>query len=75
MEWLRVVCTVISRDNFQLVQSCFVTYRQRLEEVVPVDEELLHKKIYHKYTYLDSVATIAISDDAVKQDCHLTALI
>ena len=37
-------CTTRRSDNFQVVQSWFVTDRKKLEEMDFADEEFLHKK-------------------------------
>ena len=45
-------CTTSSSDNFQLIQSWIVAYRQKLEELQFVDEEFPNKKINNKDVYI-----------------------
>ena len=51
MEGLNEIHTAISNENIQLLQSCIVIYRKKLEEVVFVEEEFLHKKISNEDIY------------------------
>ena len=61
------MCNAISSQNISLLQSCIVTYRKKLERVVFVEEEFLHKKISNKDVYVDHSAMANIPEDAVKQ--------
>ena len=74
MEGLNEICTAISRENIQLLQSCTVTYGKKLEEVVFVEEEFLLKKISNKSIYMDYGAMADIPEYAVKQYGDLTVL-
>ena len=51
MEGLNEIRTAISNENIQLLQSCIIIYRKKLEEVVFVEEEFLHKKISNEDIY------------------------
>ena len=66
MEGLNEICTLISSENIQLLQSYIVTYRKKIEEVVFVKKEFLHKKISKKDVYVDYGAMADIPQDAVK---------
>ena len=74
MEGLNEIRTVISSENIQLLRSYIVTYRDKLEEEVFVEEEFLHKKISNKDVHVDYGAMADIPEDAVKQYGDLTAL-
>ena len=74
LEGLNEIRTAISSENIQLLQSYIATYREKLEEVVFLEEELLYKKISKKDVYVDYGATADIPHDAVKQYRELTAL-
>ena len=74
LEGLNEIRTAISSENIQLLQSYIATYREKLEEVVFLEEELLYKKISKKDVYVDYGATADIPQDAVKQYRELTAL-
>ena len=74
MEGLNEICSAISRENIQLLQSYVATNRKKLEEVVFIEEEFLYKKISKKDVYKDYGATADISQDAVKQYGDLIAL-
>ena len=74
MEGLNEVCTEISSENIQLLQSYIATYRKKLQEVVFVEQEFLYEKISKKDVYVDYGATADTSQDAVKQHGDLTAL-
>ena len=52
METLIEICIAMSSDNTQLLQCYFAAYRKNLEEVVFVNEEVLHKKISNKDIYM-----------------------
>ena len=54
---LNEIRTAISSDNIQLLQSYIATYREKLEEVIFVEEEFLYKKISKKDVYVDYGAT------------------
>ena len=69
-----MICTAISSENIQLLQSYIVTYRKKLEEVAFVEEEFLHRKISNKDVYVDYGAMADIPEDAVKQYGFSTAL-
>lgn len=57
MEEFRLsVSTAIRNDDCQLIQSYFGTYKNKLEEVVFVDEEFLNSKINNKAVYVDLTA-------------------
>ena len=45
MEGLNEIRKGISSKNIQLLKSYNITYRKKLEEVVSVGQEFLHKKI------------------------------
>lgn len=53
MEGCKEVWTKNSSDNFQLIQSCFVTHTKKLEAVNFIDEEFLLKKINENDVYVD----------------------
>ena len=72
LEGLNEIRTAISSENIQLLQSQIATYREKLEEVVFLEEELLYKKISKKDVYEDYGATADIPQDAVKQYRELT---
>ena len=74
MEGLNEVRTAISSKNIKLLQSYIVTYRKKLDEVIFVEEEFLHKNICNKDVYMDYGAMADIPEDAVKQYGDLTAL-
>ena len=74
MEGLNEIRTAISSENIQLLLSYIVAYRKKLEEVVFVQEEFLHKKLSNKDVYVDYGAMADIPEDAVKQYGYLTAL-
>ena len=74
MEGLYEIRTAISSENIPLLQSYIVTYREKLEEVVFVEEGFLQKKISKKDVYMDCGAMTDIPEDAVKQYGDLTAL-
>ena len=74
MEGLNEICTLISSENIQLLQSYIVTYRKKIEEVVFVKKEFLHKKISKKDVYVDYGAMADIPQDAVNQYDDLRAL-
>ena len=74
MEGLNEICTLISSENIQLLQSYIVTYRKKIEEVVFVKKEFLHKKISKKDVYVDYGAMADIPQDAVNQYDNLRAL-
>ena len=74
MEGLNEIRTAISSENIQLLLSYIVAYRKKLEEVVFVQEEFLHKKLINKDVYVDYGAMADIPEDAVKQYGYLTAL-
>ena len=74
LEGLNEIRTAISSENIQLLQSYIATYREKLEEVVFLEEELLYKKISKKDVYVDYGATADIPQHAVKQYRELTAL-
>ena len=74
MEGLNEIRTAISSENIQLLQSYIATYRNKLDEVVFVEEDFLYKKISNKDVYVDYGATTDIPQDAVKQYGDLTAL-
>lgn len=57
----RAVCTVVNKDNFQLVRSYFITLRKILEGLV------LYKKISNKDVYVD-LCYGTYFENAVKQD-------
>ena len=67
MEGLNEIRTVISNDNIQLQQSYIMTYRKKLEEVVFVRKDFLHKKIRKKDVYVDYGIMVDIPEDAGKQ--------
>ena len=51
--WIQSYCTTLRRsDNFQLVQSLFVTQRKKIEEVKLVDAKFLHKKVNKNVVYM-----------------------
>ena len=52
MERFGEACTTSSCDKFQLVQSCFVTYIEKIEEFSFFDEESLHRKINNRDIYM-----------------------
>ena len=57
MEEFRLsVFTAIGSDDCQLIQSYFGTYKNKLEEMVFVDEEFLNNKINNKAVYVDLTA-------------------
>ena len=64
MKDLNEIRTVISRENIQLRQSYNATYRKKLEEVVFVKGDFLHKKISNKNIYKDYGAMPNIPEDA-----------
>ena len=66
MKGLNEIRTAISSENIQLLLSYIVTYRKKLEEVVFVAEEFLHKKLSNNDVYVDYGAMTDISEDAVK---------
>ena len=74
MEGLYEIRTAISSENIPLLQSYIVTYKEKLEEVVFVEEGFLQKKISKKDVYMDYGAMTDIPEDAVKQYGDLTAL-
>ena len=74
MEGLNEICSAISREIIQLLQSYVATNRKKLEEVVFVEEEFLYKKISKKDVYVDYGATADIPQFAVKQYGDLGAL-
>ena len=74
MEGLNEICTLISSENIQLLQSYIVTYRKKIEEVVFFKKEFLHKKISKKDVYVDYGAMADIPQDAVNQYDDLRAL-
>ena len=74
MEGLNDICTAISSENIQLLQSHIATYRKKLEEVVFMEEGFLYKKISKKGVYVGYGATTDIPQVAVKQYGDLTAL-
>ena len=67
MEGLNEIRTAISSENIQLLQSYIATYRNKLDEVVFVEEDFLYKKISNKDVYVDYGATTDTPQDAVKQ--------
>ena len=67
MGGLNEIRTVISNDNIQLQQSYIMTYRKKLEEVVFVKKDFLHKKIRKKDVYVDYGIMVDIPEDAGKQ--------
>ena len=73
-EDLRGIRAAISSDNIQVLRCYFVTYRKKLEEVVFVDEEFLHKNTTNKDVYVDYSAMADIQEDAVKKYGDLTTL-
>ena len=74
MEGLYEIRPAISSENIPLLQSYIVTCREKLEEVVFVEEGFLQKKISKKDVYMDYGAMTDIPEDAVKQYGDLTAL-
>ena len=73
MEGLNETPTAISSENIQLLEIYIVTYRKKLEEVIFVKENFLHKKISNKDVY-DHGSIADIAEDAVEQNGDLTAL-
>ena len=73
-EGLRGIRTAISSDKIQVLRCYFVTYRKKLEEVVFVYEEFLHKNMANKDVYVDYGAMAGIQEDAVKKYGDLTTL-
>ena len=67
MESLNDIRTAISSEYIQLLQSYIATYRNKLEEVVFVEEELLYNKISKKDVYVAYGATADIPQVAFKQ--------
>ena len=67
------ICTAISSENIQLLQSYISIYRKKLEEVVFVEEEFLYKKIRKKDVYVDYGSTADIPQAQVAYG-DLTAL-
>ena len=74
MESLYETPTGSSSENIQLLEIYIVTYRKKLEEVVFVKENFLHKKISNKEVTVDYGAMTDISENAVEQNGDLTAL-
>ena len=48
MNGLNGICTAISSENIQLLQSYIETYRKKLEDVFFDEEDFLHKKTSNK---------------------------
>ena len=65
MKDLREINTALDSNNIQLNQSYFVTYRKKLEEVIFVGEQFLHKKINKKGVYVEYDAMVDIPEDEV----------
>ena len=66
MEVLNGIRTAISSENINQLQSYIVNYRKKLEKVIFVEEEFLHKKIRSKVVYVGYGAKTDIPEDAVK---------
>lgn len=72
MERFKETCTTSSSasDNFQLVKSCFVTIRKKLEKSGFTMEGIMHKKIRNKVAYMDYGSTEEIPEDACSLRKH-----
>ena len=62
MEGLNDICTAISTENIQLLQSYIATYRKKHKEMVFVEEEFPYNKISKKGVYADYGAMADILD-------------
>ena len=65
---------MISSGNIEVIHSYVVTYKNKPEEVVFVEEEFLYEKISKKDVYVDYGVTDDIPQDPVRQNGDLTAL-
>ena len=59
MEEFRETWIMNNKDIFQLAQSCFISYRKKLEEMNFVDNEFLHKeflRLCELWCYMEDIA-------------------
>ena len=74
MEVFRKVFNALEIENNEILRLYFHEYRKNLESVVFVEEEFLHKRIQKEDVSFNSIATMNIPEDAVKQYGSMVAL-